>query len=104
MQETRVPSLGWVGPVEEGMATHSGILPVEEGVATHSGMLAWRIPWTEKSGGLQSVGHTASDMAEVTKQQQQKTNTSYIFPSSSVCPAGMEAPHGQGFWICFGCC
>ena len=66
MQETRVRSLGWVGPVEEGMATHSG-------------MLAWRIPWTEESGGLQSVGHTASDMADVTKQQQQKTNTSYIF-------------------------
>ena len=91
MQETRVRSLGWVGPVEEGMATHSG-------------MLAWRIPWTEESGGLQSVGHTASDMADVTKQQQQKTNTSYIFPSSSVSPAGMEALHGQGFWICFVCC
>ena len=43
MQETRVRSLGWEGPLEEGMATHSS-------------MLAWRIPWTEESGGLQSIG------------------------------------------------
>ena len=43
MQETRVRSLGWDDPLEKGMATHSSIL-------------AWRIPWTEKSGGLQSTG------------------------------------------------
>ena len=43
MQETRVRSLGWDVPLEKGMATHSSIL-------------AWRIPWTEKPGGLQSVG------------------------------------------------
>ena len=30
--------------------------PLEEGVATHSSILAWRIPWTEEPGGLQSVG------------------------------------------------
>ena len=34
-------SLGWEAPLEEGMATHSSIL-------------AWRIPWTEEPGGLQS--------------------------------------------------
>ena len=34
---------GWEGPLEEGMATHSSIL-------------AWRIPWTEEPGGLQSTG------------------------------------------------
>ena len=38
----RVQSLGWEDPLEEGMATHSSIL-------------AWRIPWTEGPGGLQSV-------------------------------------------------
>ena len=38
MQKTRVPSLGWEEPLEEGMATHSSIL-------------AWRIPWTEEPGG-----------------------------------------------------
>ena len=43
MQETRVRSLGWEDPLEEGMATHSSIL-------------AWRIPWTEKPNGLQSMG------------------------------------------------
>ena len=30
--------------------------PLEEGTATHSNILAWRIPWTEEPGGLQSVG------------------------------------------------
>ena len=30
--------------------------PPEEGVATHSNILAWRIPWTEEPGGLQSTG------------------------------------------------
>ena len=49
MQETWVQSLGWEDPLEKGMATHSSIL-------------AWRIPWTEEPGGLQSmalqrVGH-----------------------------------------------
>ena len=43
MQETRVPSLGWEDPLEEAMVTHSSIL-------------AWRIPWTEEPGGLQSMG------------------------------------------------
>ena len=37
------PSLGQKDPVEEGMTIHSGIL-------------AWRIPWTEEPGGLQSMG------------------------------------------------
>ena len=43
MQETRVRSLDQDDPLEEGMATHSSIL-------------AWRIPWTEEPGGLQSIG------------------------------------------------
>ena len=30
--------------------------PLEEGLATHSSILAWRIPWTEEAGGLQSMG------------------------------------------------
>ena len=30
--------------------------PLEEGMATHSSILAWKIPWTEKPGGLQSMG------------------------------------------------
>ena len=42
-QEIWVPSLGGEEPLEEGMTTHSSIL-------------AWRIPWTEEPGGLQSMG------------------------------------------------
>ena len=43
MQETRVQSLGQEDPLEKEMAAHSRIL-------------AWRIPWTEEPGGLQSMG------------------------------------------------
>ena len=43
MQETWVQSLGWEDPLEKDMATHSSIL-------------AWRIPWMEEPGGLQSAG------------------------------------------------
>ena len=43
MQETQIQSLGWEDSLKEEMATHSSIL-------------AWRIPWTEESGGLQSMG------------------------------------------------
>jgi len=41
MQKTQVQSLSWEDPLEEGMATHSSIL-------------AWRIPWTEETGGPES--------------------------------------------------
>ena len=43
LQDTCVRSLGQEDPLEKGMATHSSIL-------------AWRIPWTEEPGGLQSMG------------------------------------------------
>ena len=48
-QETRVQFLGWKDPLEKEMATHSSIL-------------AWRIPWTEEPGGLQSMGSQESDV------------------------------------------
>ena len=51
MQETWVQSLGREDPLEELMATHSSIL-------------AWRIPWTEKPGGLQSMESQESDMTK----------------------------------------
>ena len=56
MQETQVWSLDGEEPLEEGMAIHTSIL-------------AWRIPWTEEPGGLQSigshrVGHNWSDLAQ----------------------------------------
>ena len=43
IQDTGVQFLGWEGPPEKGMATHSSIL-------------AWRIPRTEEPGGLKSMG------------------------------------------------
>ena len=48
MQETWVQSLGQKTPLEKEMATHSSIL-------------AWRIPWTEESGRLQSIWSEESD-------------------------------------------
>ena len=48
MQETWVQSLGQEDPLEKGMATHSSVL-------------AWRIPWIEESGRLQSMGHKELD-------------------------------------------
>ena len=39
--------------------------PLEEGMATHSGILVWRIPWTEEPGELYSPwGHTELDMTQ----------------------------------------
>ena len=35
--------------------------PLEEGMTLHSSILAWRIPWTEEPGGLQSTGHKELD-------------------------------------------
>ena len=51
VQETQVPSLGWEDPLEKKMASHSSIL-------------AWRIPWTEEPGGLQSLGSQEVDTTE----------------------------------------
>ena len=55
MQETWVRSLGQEDPLEKEMTTHSSIL-------------AWRIPWTEEPGGLQSMG-SAHGVARVGHDQ-----------------------------------
>ena len=39
-------------------------VPLEKGMTTHFSILAWRIPWTEEPGGLQSTGHKESDTTE----------------------------------------
>ena len=44
---------------------------LEKSMATHSRILAWRIPWTEEPGGLQSTGHRVNT-TEVTEQQPDK--------------------------------
>ena len=53
MQETQVHFLDQEGPLEKEMATHFKIL-------------AWRIPWTEEAGGLQSTGSQESNMTKTT--------------------------------------
>ena len=84
MWETWVRFLGWEDPLEKGLATHplqyswASLVAqlvknlsamketwvrflgwedaLEKGTATHSSILAWRIPWTEEAGRLQSMG------------------------------------------------
>ena len=43
VQDTQVQSLSWEDPLDKEMATHSSVL-------------AWKVPWTEEPGGLQSMG------------------------------------------------
>ena len=55
-----------------GDAGDMGLIPwlgrsPEEGMATHSSILAWRIPWTEEPGRLQSTGRKELDMTEVSE-------------------------------------
>ena len=54
MEETWVQSLGWKDPLEKGMATHSSGPP-------------WRIPWTEETGRLQSMGSQKTHRTEHTQ-------------------------------------
>ena len=73
MPETWVQSLGWEDPLEEGMATHSSVL-------------AWRIPWTEEPGrlqssGLQRVRHDCRDLADMLNLFR---NFQIVFQSSSI--------------------
>ena len=63
MQEIGVPSLCWEDPLEKEMATHSSTL-------------AWKMPWTEEPGGLQSMGSQSVGAYLATKQQQHE---SFIF-------------------------
>ena len=58
LQKRWVRSLGWEDPLEEDMATHSRIL-------------AWRMPWTEEPGGLQSIGsqRIGHDWSNLTSRQ-----------------------------------
>ena len=53
MQKTQVQHLGWEDPLEEDLAIHPSVL-------------AWRIPWREEPGGLQSMG-SQLDTTEATK-------------------------------------
>ena len=62
MQEMQVRSLGWEGPLQKEMATHSSIL-------------AWEIPWTEEPGGLQSMGSQKVRYGLVTTHRHTQTQS-----------------------------
>ena len=67
MQETWVQFLGWEDTLEKEMATHSSIL-------------SWRIPWTEETGRLQSMGLQGSNMTQQLNHQPRPLS-SYGLPS-----------------------
>ena len=70
MRETWVQSLGWEDPLEEGMAIYSSIL-------------AWRMPWTEEPGGLQSMGSQRVGQTERLSTQSLQAMSSPTLPISS---------------------
>ena len=102
MQETWVPSLGREAPLEKEMATHSRIL-------------AWRIPWTEEPGGIQSMGSQ-----RVSQRTRLKRLSTYAASSCGVqgtclpcrstcyhsvgagvgCPASRARSNVHSFWLC----
>ena len=76
-QETQVLSLGWEDPLKEGMATHSSIL-------------AWRIPWTEEPGGLQSMGLQSWTRLKQLSTQLEADDTSLNFRLDCVTCFGQQ--------------
>ena len=62
VRETQVRSLGWEDPLEKEMATHSS-------------NLAWKIPWTEEPGGLQSMGSQRVGHDSATKPPPPRSNS-----------------------------
>ena len=74
MQETRVRSLGWEDPLEKEMATHSSTL-------------AWKIPWMEEPGRLQSMGLPRVGHDWVTSLSLSQVNWASLIKSSA-CNAG----------------
>ena len=69
MQETWVQSLGWEDPLKKEMSTHSSIL-------------AWRIPWTEEPGWLQSMGSQRVGHNQATKHINKTSIHSYALTTS----------------------
>ena len=79
-----VQSLGWEDPLEEDTATHCSIL-------------AWRIPWTEEPGGLQSMGLQMSDTTE--RLRHSRVDTAAETPAPPPLGQG-QASQSLSFPIC----
>ena len=60
--------------------TPGGEEPLEKGMATHSSILAWKIPWTEDPGRLQSTG--SQKESDIAAEQQQLWASSHLLGSS----------------------
>ena len=88
MWEMQVQSLGQEGPLKKEMATHSCIL-------------AWRIPWTEEPGGLQSMGSQKS------QTQRLNSNSSMVLEKTLESPLDCKEiqpvhPKGDQSWVFIG--
>ena len=81
MQETWVQFLGQKDPLEKEMATHSSTL-------------AWRTPWTEKPGRLQSMGSQESDMTEwlSTVETESRWNQGTVLPEVPIMAWALSEP------------
>ena len=77
--ETRVPSLGWEDPLEEGLATHSSVL-------------AWRIPWTEEPGGLRSMGSQSQTGLKRLAHEGGVEGLSALYPTVGGTPPALGRP------------
>ena len=75
MRETWIQSLGWEDPLEKGRATHSSIV-------------AWRIPWTEDPGRLQSMGMQRVRHNWVTKPSPAQHKDTHVTFHKEHCSAG----------------
>ena len=78
----QVRSLGWEDPLEEEIATHSNIL-------------AWKIPWTEEPGGLQSIG-----LESWTQTERLSTHTPICLFSVSIPLLGRQLHESKALSIC----
>ena len=106
MQKTQICSLGWKDPLQKGMAIHSSIL-------------AWRVPWTEEPGRLQSmashrVGHDWATnthihtqpssyclLALLSKSNSRKTSVTLTLPLSFIQPMGISFLPPSFLWNFF---
>ena len=81
MQETQVLSLGREDPLEKGISTHSSVL-------------AWKIPWTEEPGGLQSIGLQRVSHDWVTNTHTHTTMRTWTVASINIfCPRHLALRH-----------
>ena len=69
--------------------------PLEEGMATHSSILAWRMPWTEQPGRLQSLGLQRVKHDSVIEQQHSLFWASQVAQRVKNMPAGQETQETQ---------